>query len=403
MSAGSTPINPPIIEVDLGSNGGRFAPRSVDEAQAWLQREQAFWGWLRSGSFGGHVSPLHSALHSIYEALNAAQRAQQYPDPSSQIHELNAIRAGVEQAFNQFQLPHSSTSKAKAIEEYRQENGEQSASFYLASLVPPSSGHQIEPRTYEHWKGWIEGLVATLTADKATKRKIVAYEKALDELHGSQSAMFLDKQKAIDSLEVAAAAHEKSFGDFIAETAAHFATEKQRWDSELASAIEANSAQRRSIEAVFREGMKLRAPVDYWSSKAAAHGKTAQFFAFSTVVMFIVAAVSMGFAVHSIFGGLTAGQHPSTWHVGVLLSFGLFYVWAIRILVRNYLSNVHLQTDAEERVVMVQTYLALTEDEKVEGKEDRQIILHSLFRPATDGLVKDEGVPLSLADLLTRK
>lgn len=47
-------------------------------------------------------------------------------------------------------------------------------------------------------------------------------------------------------------------------------------------------------------------------------------------------------------------------------------------------------------------YLSLMEGDQLSGKEDRQLILQALFRPASDGIVKDEGVPFSLAEVLTR-
>ncbi len=64
--------------------------------------------------------------------------------------------------------------------------------------------------------------------------------------------------------------------------------------------------------------------------------------------------------------------------------------------------HLHLLTDAGERVVMVQTYLSLTEGDHLASKEDRQLILQVLFRPAADGIVKDEGMPFSLAEAFTR-
>lgn len=55
-----------------------------------------------------------------------------------------------------------------------------------------------------------------------------------------------------------------------------------------------------------------------------------------------------------------------------------------------------------ERVVMARTYLSLLEGDRLASKEDRQLILQALFRPALDSIVKDEGVPFSLAEVLTR-
>jgi hypothetical protein len=52
----------------------------------------------------------------------------------------------------------------------------------------------------------------------------------------------------------------------------------------------------------------------------------------------------------------------------------------VRILVRLLLSNIHLLTDAGERVTMVQTYLALLKRGKLKDDE-RMFILQTLFRP----------------------
>ena len=81
---------------------------------------------------------------------------------------------------------------------------------------------------------------------------------------------------------------------------------------------------------------------------------------------------------------------------------GVFAVWGVRLVVRMFLSHLHLASDAAERVVMTRTYLSLLEGDRLSSKEDRQLILQALFRPASDGIVKDEGVPFSLAEVLTR-
>ncbi len=77
-------------------------------------------------------------------------------------------------------------------------------------------------------------------------------------------------------------------------------------------------------------------------------------------------------------------------------------MWGIRLIVRMFLSHLHLATDAAERVVMTQTYLSLLDGKHLPNDEDRKLILQALFRPTSDGIVKDEGVPFSLAEALTR-
>jgi hypothetical protein len=76
--------------------------------------------------------------------------------------------------------------------------------------------------------------------------------------------------------------------------------------------------------------------------------------------------------------------------------------WFIRLLVRIFLSNIHLENDASERVTMAKTYLALIRDGSFEGKEHIGTILAALFRPTGDGIVKDEGLPPTAMEWLTK-
>jgi hypothetical protein len=93
--------------------------------------------------------------------------------------------------------------------------------------------------------------------------------------------------------------------------------------------------------------------------------------------------------------------HPEYWRIAVLVAAGLFSVWVVRIFVRLFLSNVHLLTDARERATMVQTYLALMRKGGLK-EEDRQLILKAIFRPTATGVVKDDAMPLTMIEALTK-
>jgi hypothetical protein len=51
---------------------------------------------------------------------------------------------------------------------------------------------------------------------------------------------------------------------------------------------------------------------------------------------------------------------------------------------------------------MLKTYLSLLESERLPSDDDRKLILQSLFRPASDGIVKDEVIPHPALDALTK-
>jgi hypothetical protein len=111
----------------------------------------------------------------------------------------------------------------------------------------------------------------------------------------------------------------------------------------------------------------------------------------------------LGWLIHDLLKSATPGTAPDAWRVAMLVLIGLFAVWGVRLVVRMFLSHLHLATDAGERVVMARTYLSLLEGDRLASKEDRQLILQALFRPASDGIVKDEGIPPSALEFLTRQ
>ena len=145
----------------------------------------------------------------------------------------------------------------------------------------------------------------------------------------------------------------------------------------------------------------MRAPVEYWSDKAISHNaKSRSLLKWVFGGMFVLAAI-FALLTERVFSTLYNGR-PDSWKIAAPILVGVVAVWAVRLIVRMYLSQSHLATDAEERVTMVKTYLSLLEGGKMPDSEDRKLVLTPLFRPATDGIVKEDGIPHPALDLLTK-
>ena len=63
------------------------------------------------------------------------------------------------------------------------------------------------------------------------------------------------------------------------------------------------------------------------------------------------------------------------------------------------MSQLHLWNDAEERVTMVETYLALREGGAASDRE-MELALPALFRNSADGIVKDDVTPFTPLDIV---
>jgi len=160
------------------------------------------------------------------------------------------------------------------------------------------------------------------------------------------------------------------------------------------------------LKAFMTEEIALQTPVRYWTDKANGHRWVAWIFGVLSAAAAAGLAVGLGFEVRNLLtvpqGVSPATWHPEYWRLGIVTVSGLFGIWFVRILVRLFLSNVHLLTDSRERVTMVKTYLALLRRDKALGNEDRQLILQAMFRPSAAGGVKDDAVPISVVEALAK-
>lgn len=153
----------------------------------------------------------------------------------------------------------------------------------------------------------------------------------------------------------------------------------------------------------YREQMGLKAPVEYWQTKARTH-RTSEKWARAWVLLFFpFALIGMAIAFNntavSLINAAQAAQAPGAapfpTAVFIVASAGLascagLVFWVGRLLTKLYLSQHHLRQDAEERATMTQTYLALIENDAA-STDDRQVILNALFRNTPDGIVKEDG------------
>lgn len=84
----------------------------------------------------------------------------------------------------------------------------------------------------------------------------------------------------------------------------------------------------------------------------------------------------------------------------IFIMFTTIMVWMMKILVKIMLSNYHLAVDANERVIMINTYLVLLEDGKGFKEGDRKVILDNIFRQTNHGIITDE-TSVTVADIVS--
>lgn len=147
----------------------------------------------------------------------------------------------------------------------------------------------------------------------------------------------------------------------------------------------------------------LLAPVSYWRDKQKGHRRWSKIFGGAVVLAMLGVGAAAWCGLPELLKDVILDRPPQAWRIGVLVVFTTLALWMLRLLVRQLMSHIHLTRDADERVTMVTTYLALMESGKGPDKDMLKSVFDALFRPAADGIVKDEGMPTSLLELLTRR
>lgn len=394
------------IEVTLGKSGGAKVFETLQELEIWLSKERESWSWLtnqpvteaqqvvwqRYGSF----------LDSIQSQLNEAKRIKQHSlngnENPNYAYCFDIIRKQFITTFDQQRCQPSNSPFTKFIESLRgTENNAVAAAAMAFSMRCPISINQHDA---------LRGAIYCLQFESGVLERKPQELQTLEDLRLEWEGKFqtfrealiaeTDKHKKlnIDGSQLISK-HENAFQQILL-----------KQEDELKSLVSSAKTEWNDLRKTYDNSLALRSPVTYWTRKATTHKWLAWAYVVATI---IVAWASIYILVQEVKDMLIVPKgikdpeswHPEYWRLAILVTSGLFCVWVIRILVRLLLSNVHLLTDAKERVTMVQTYLALLRRDKLKD-EERMFILQTLFRPTPTGIVKDDAVPLTIVEGLTK-
>lgn len=387
-------IDLPTALVPILTPNEQVSEIELDQLQSWISEEQNFWGWLQTDELRKLRQPASLLEANIGKQLN------------SMLHSVNSLRgidAGARinnEHFRQLQQRvakyialhlQSSSVEARLIEEIRKDEryGPAVAQGAVLSLLnePIDS---LAPAT-------LRGIIL-LTArlegwsDQATSSFSAAFRelatRSTEEINEKVQELEATRKQILYNSEDLKAHGNNSIGEWQTQVADTI----QEFSQKTAEAIGRINDTRTAYE----ERMRLSASVSYWTEAAKVHEgrykiawthlKTFIAWALPAVAIayFVLALIAIYWKSNDNLASVILG--------GAALAIGTGTIWAGRVLVRLFLSEKHMWTDAEERSTMVQTYLALTNEGKLTEAE-RQLVLSPLFRNMSDGIVRDDGTP----------
>ena len=396
------------IEVTLGKEGGTKTFSSFKEVLEWVQIESQNWQWLLAPpdlTFDVRqlcnpvMAPFRNAFQQIQqEASSATQftpRANVDADAAFASF-ATKIKDAFAEHYDRKGVLFSGTERAKFLTSLKDEHGyivaAAACGFFIKILLPTTSV-------------WVlKGLLEASYREHGFVDQRADHAKALEELRKQWS-------QDIDSSRAATKEAEAKLSSLATEGQALLKTQKEncafRFDevnAELKAMIAEAKRNFENLKNALDADMRLQAPVKYWTKKARSHFWLSWGFAAIAVIAGGGFWLLLQPHVEKLLDVSKGTGEPDRWHwqLGIVIAGGFVAIWFVRILVRLFLSNVHLHSDAKERLTMVQTYLALLSGGNAPKDEDRKLMLQTLFRPASTGLIKDDAVPLTIVELATK-
>lgn len=156
---------------------------------------------------------------------------------------------------------------------------------------------------------------------------------------------------------------------------------------------EEKEARLNNLEETYKDKLSLEAPETLWYNRSKEYRRFAKCWT-GVLVFFVVALVvalrELVIVIHEY--SLDAVQEiPFISKSFILVSIISFFVYIIRVLIKIVMSNHHLATEYEQKAALTRFYQALTYAGTDITKEERILIIHSLFSKSDTGLVKTDS------------
>jgi hypothetical protein len=386
-----------FFSVDL-SDGTHLSFVNFDELAGWIDSEQAAFQWLNEGGGQAGVGALRGEYMSGLQ--NFRQYLQQWrnnPDETSSAQNLLNVFQGL---YSSPRVVRSDHQFARIASDVAKTDGSIAASATLAFLLGVPCAIDFET---------VKGIfVALLRRNGIDPNSSNIVAKTVDDLNRVASQDRIKQETQFNVFSTSA----KSFLDRAESEFQAKLTSVDTLSTETLSrtneSVDASLKRMSNTEAVYKEQMALQAPAEYWTRKAKTH-RDAIKWSRGRLVAFAILGSGLLLYVLLWFAASAAEIVEKTKADNVIyLKFAVIgaiittiFFWIGRVLLRIYFSDRHLLTDAEERVAMIMTYLALSNDQKVDASE-RSLILAPIFRAAADGIVKEEGPDASLAGIVAK-
>ena len=156
---------------------------------------------------------------------------------------------------------------------------------------------------------------------------------------------------------------------------------------------EEKQVQLSDLEETYKNKLSIESPEQLWYNRSKEYRSQAKYWTWALIVAVLALVGSLTWLVLVIhdYSLDTIQEIPFVSKSFILISIISFFVYIIRVLIKIVMSNHHLATEYEQKAALTRFYQALTKAGTDITKEERIIIIHSLFSKTETGLVKTDS------------
>lgn len=148
-----------------------------------------------------------------------------------------------------------------------------------------------------------------------------------------------------------------------------------------------------TLEETYKNKLSLEAPEQLWNERSSEYQKQAKnwtYFLIFTVIALLIASSQLVIVIHN-YSIDRIKEIPFISESFILISVISFFIYIVRILIKIVMSNHHLSMEYKQKAALTRFYQSLIYSGSDIEKEERLIIINSLFSRIDTGLVKTDN------------
>jgi hypothetical protein len=386
----------PIFDAHFGHNIGKKKFYSAEEFAKWAIQNRTAYHWLSDLPSSPGRDAQWVAVDRLAAAAETLQSAIVASDPTNVATARSAALNIVEKYYRKKYVLAADDPRTVFLANLAQADklGAVAALTYFMGQI---SGTPSDPKQ-------LASMIRAIAFELGIRDTAESEKATLDLLAKEWQRKTSDLGDAFAKAEVAVTRWTASSNQAYSDNQAMFVEAQDKRVAAFEKLLKESGERLEKIEKWYAAELGLHSAVKYWGQKGKIHRALAALAAIATAsAAFVYFTIVLPSQFSSVLAKLKVDANDSNWRIGVAAGLILLGIWLVRILVRLTLSQIHLATDAAHRRVVIHTYLALLRNEtQAVTADDRSKVLEVVFRPVSDGVVRDDAMPPSPWEVVTR-